>query len=60
MNDPQKDFAGIAESIPSIDPVKFKKSVKAKDLIVMNVGNKVIRKIKHCETAAIMWSTLDN
>src|SRR5690606_10588060 len=23
------------------------------------VGNKVLRKIKHCETAASMWSTLD-
>ena len=57
--DTWKGLSGIVESIPAIDPAKFEKSQKAKDLIVLNVGNKVLRKIKHCETDAIMWSTLD-
>ncbi|KAL0875312.1 hypothetical protein Bca101_025017 [Brassica carinata] len=40
MKDPQKDLAGIAETVPNINPVKFKKSEKTNDLIVLNVGNK--------------------
>ena len=59
MKDPQKGLAGISDVGPSIDPVKFEKSEKAKDLTVLNVGNQVLRKIKHCETPAAMWSTLD-
>lgn len=48
-----------AEEVPTIDPVKLGKSEKAKDLIVINVGNQVLRKISHCETAAAMWSALN-
>lgn len=59
LKDPQKGLAGLVETTPRIDPVKFEKSEKAKDLIVLNVGNKVLRKIQNCETAADMWSTLD-
>lgn len=42
-----------------IDPEKLKKSEKAKDLIVLNVGNQVLRKISHCDTAAAMWTALN-
>ena len=48
-----------AEGVPTIDPVKLGKSEKAKDLIVVNVGNQVLRKICHCETAAAMWTALN-
>ncbi|WZZ72276.1 hypothetical protein YC2023_083646 [Brassica napus] len=60
MKDSGKGLAGIVDPAPAIDPAKFEKSEKAKDLIVLNVGNKVLRKIQHCETAAAMWSTLNN
>ena len=56
--DPQKGLAGVSDAGPSI-PVKLEKSEKTKDLIVLNVGNQVLRKIKHCQTPAAMWSTLD-
>ena len=59
MKDPQKGLAGVLDAGPSIDPVKLEKSEKTKDRIVLNVGNQVLRKIKHCETPAAMWSTLD-
>lgn len=52
-------IAGDFELPPTVDPVKFEKSEKAKDLIVLNVGNQVLRKIKNCETVAAMWSTLN-
>lgn len=58
-SDSQKGKTGSEESSSKIDPVKFEKSEKAKDLIVLNVGNKVLRKIQHCETAADMWSMLN-
>ena len=48
-----------AEAIPTIDPVKLGKSEKAKDLIVVNVGNQVLRKICNCDTAAAMWTALN-
>ena len=48
-----------AEGVPTIDPVKLGKSEKAKDLIVVNVGNQVLRKICHCETAAAMLTALN-
>lgn len=28
-------------------------------MIILNSGDHVLRKIKHCETSAFMWSTLD-
>ena len=59
MKDTGKGLAGLVAPTPAIDPAKFEKSKKAKDLIVLNVGNKVLRKIQHCETAAAMWSTLN-
>jgi len=49
---------GDFELPSNVDLIKFEKSEKAKDLIVLNVGNQVLRKIKNCETAAAMWSTL--
>ncbi|KAL1199655.1 Retrovirus-related Pol polyprotein from transposon TNT 1-94 [Cardamine amara subsp. amara] len=57
--DSQTSTAGDSVRSPSIDPAKFEKSEKAKDLIVLNVGNQVLRKITNCETAAAMWSTLN-
>ena len=60
MKDMGKGLAGLVAPKPAIDPTKFKKLEKAKDLIVLNVGNNVLRKIQHCETAAAMWSTLNN
>lgn len=57
--DPHKGIDGVSELDPNIDPVQFEKSEKAKDLIVLNVGNQVLRKISNCETAAAMWSTLN-
>ena len=59
MKDPQNGLAGVLDAGLSIDPVKLEKSEKAKDLIVLNVGNQVLRKIKHCEIAAAIWSTFD-
>ena len=59
VKDLEKGLAEIVESTSVMDPIKFEKSEKAKDLIVLNVGNKVLRKIKHCETAAAMWSTVE-
>lgn len=48
-----------ARSIPKVDPVKLGKSEKAKDLIVVNVGNQVLRKISHCEMADAMCEALN-
>lgn len=59
LKDPLKGIEGSGESASEIDPAKFEKSEKAKDLIILNVGNKVLRKIQNCETAADMWSTLN-
>ena len=56
LKDTEKEEAG---GIQTIDPVKLGKSVKAKDLIVVNVGNQVLRKISHCDTAAAMWTALN-
>ncbi|WZZ01660.1 hypothetical protein YC2023_073988 [Brassica napus] len=42
-----------AEAIPTIDPVKLGKSEKAKDLIVVNVGNQVLRKICNYAKAVV-------
>ncbi|WZY87898.1 hypothetical protein YC2023_044633 [Brassica napus] len=50
---------GTTESSSKIDPAKLEKSEKAKDLIIVNVGNQVLRKISHCETAAAMWTALN-
>ncbi|CAA7015031.1 unnamed protein product [Microthlaspi erraticum] len=41
------------------DPVKHEKSEKAMGVIIASVGNHVLRKIEHCETAAEMWSLLN-
>ena len=60
MKDTGKGLAGIVVPTPAIDPAKFEKSEKAKDLIVLNAGNKVLRKIQHCETAAAMWNILNS
>lgn len=57
--DHQKGKEEPEDSAATIDPEKFEKSEKAKDLIVLNVGNQVLRKIQNCETAADMWSTLN-
>lgn len=50
MKDPQIDLAGIAEIVLSIHPVKFKKSEK-NDLIVLTMGNKILREIRNCKTS---------
>ena len=55
-----KGIAGLVATTPAIDPANFEKLEKAKDLIVLNVGNKVLRKIQHSETVTAMWSTLNN
>ena len=60
MKDTGRGLAGRVEPTPAVDPAKFEKSEKAKDLIMLNVGNKVLRKIQHCESTAAMWSTLNN
>lgn len=57
--DTTKGLSGIVECTPAMNPFKFEKPEKAKDLVVLNVGNNVLRKNKHCETTAAMWSTLD-
>lgn len=40
------------------DPVKFEKDDQAKNLIILNIGYNVLKKIKHCETVASMWAAL--
>lgn len=47
MKYPKMGLARLAETVPSIDLVKFEKSEKAKDLIVLKIGNKVLCKITH-------------
>ncbi|CAA7016274.1 unnamed protein product [Microthlaspi erraticum] len=41
------------------DPVKLEKDERAKDMIIVNIGDLVLRKIKHCTTAASMWALLE-
>ena len=43
----------------SQDPSKVEKSEKAMNLIVLNVGDHVLRKISHCTTVAAMWMLLE-
>lgn len=47
------------ESSAIQDPEKIVKSEKAMNLIVLNVGDHVLRKISHCTTAAAMWTLLE-
>lgn len=42
-----------------LDPVKLEKDEQAKNLIILNIGDHVLRKIKHDETAATMWAALE-
>ena len=56
VKDPEKE---ATSTIQTIDPVKLGKSEKAKDLIVVNVGNQVLRKISHCDMAVAMWTALN-
>lgn len=53
------DDSGTSEVKTILDPVKLEKDEKAKDMIILNIGNQVLRKIKHCTTAASMWSSLE-
>ena len=55
LKDTEKEKSG---SIPK-DPIKLRKLEKAKDLTVVNVGNKVLRNISHCEMASAMWAALN-
>lgn len=45
------------EVIP--DPVKLEKNDRARNMIILNIGDQVLRTIKHCENAASMCATLD-
>lgn len=42
-----------------LDPIKLEKSEKAMRMIITSVGDHVLRKIEHCETAAEMWAILN-
>ena len=53
------DDSVTTESKTILDPVKLEKDEKAKDMIILNIGNQVLRKIKHCTTSASMWSSLE-
>ena len=53
------DDSVTSESKTILDPVKLEKDEKAKDMIILNIGNQVLRKIKHCTTAASMWPSLE-
>lgn len=53
------DSAGASDTKTILDPVKLEKDEKAKDMIILNIGNQVLRKIKHCTTATAMWSSLE-
>ncbi|CAA7015799.1 unnamed protein product [Microthlaspi erraticum] len=58
-NDAQVVPAQPATTQRILDPVKLEKDERAKDMIVVNIGDFVLRKIKHCTTAASMWALLD-
>ncbi|KAG7532846.1 Zinc finger CCHC-type superfamily [Arabidopsis thaliana x Arabidopsis arenosa] len=53
-SDPEKKKKRIEE-----EEERIKRSEKAMDIIFLNVGDKVLRKIDHCTTAAEAWSTLE-
>ena len=42
-----------------LDPIKLEKDERAKDMIILNISNQVLRKIKHCTTVASMWYLLE-
>lgn len=57
--DGDDDDQDTSEKKTILDPIKLEKDEKAKDMIILNIGNQVLRKIKHCTTAASMWSSLE-
>lgn len=42
-----------------LDPVKLDMNDRTRNMIILNIEDRVLRKIKHCETAASMWAALD-
>lgn len=48
-----------SETKKILDPIKLEKDERAKDMIILNISNQVLRKIKHCTTAASMWTLLE-
>ena len=42
-----------------VDPIKLEKDDRARDMIILNISNHVLWKIKHCVMAASMWSLLE-
>ena len=42
-----------------LDPIKLERDERAKDMIILNISNQVLQKIKHCTMAASMWSLLE-
>ncbi|CAA7029216.1 unnamed protein product [Microthlaspi erraticum] len=49
----------VSESKLVPDPVKLEKDERAKDMIIVNISDFVLRKIEHCTTAASQWALLD-
>ncbi|KAF8075602.1 hypothetical protein N665_1078s0001 [Sinapis alba] len=55
--DQEKDSA--QQTKVTLDPIKLEKDDRARDMIILNICDHVLRKIKHYVTAASMWSLLE-
>lgn len=56
-DDQEKESTSQTKKI--LNPVKVEKDDRAKNLIILNISDHVLRKIKHCTTAASIWSLLE-
>lgn len=57
--DDDGEKSGGSQTKTILDLIKLEKDERAKDMIILNISNQVLRKIKHCTTAASMWSLLE-
>ncbi|KAL0667783.1 hypothetical protein Bca4012_030487 [Brassica carinata] len=54
-----KDEEDFKERIKQIEYEKSEKAEKATNMIIMNLGDHVLRKLEEYKTSATIWSTLE-
>lgn len=57
-DDDKSSSEPLTKTVP--DPIKIEKSEKAKNLMIMNLGDKVLRKINVEASAAEIWTLLNH
>lgn len=58
-DDDQDEKESTSKTKMIADPIKLEKDDRTRDIIILNINDHVLRKIKHCVTAASMWSLIE-